>query len=513
LPFGGSDGGGDGTNLTASITLPFSKQNAQISGRLVDVSGEAVDSASVVITQRLPVSFEADGTLGDVLDLRVDTVTTTEPGAFSFENVEASTEAYLLYGASGRALGRDPATGVFRTPAASNGSAALDRGTRSISPPPFEATLMQPKRGTDLDSGTPTFTFHFSLPVAETPFTNTSRPFGDGAIRDFVRLTDTGAKRLRSSGDHELSLSFNADRTELQVTPADPLPDGRTYTLDMAAFDQDAFESPYGQAVANAGAFSGSEAVDVSVGINQSTPATPSLSFATASGNQPPENGPPLDYGDDISVDLEADHSGSPVEIKSYELYVKSGDGAFQPESVLSEEDFTFFGGDTVEFILSFQNQGDDPLNNFVGPNGGYNEKQVKVRAVSINNRRSDFSAPLTIADQNRLNLLQAEVTDADNDGEQELLATFNEPVEPSSISASAFTVLRDGAPLSGVIDEAARRTFEGSGQEVVLEVASSYTPNEGFADDELRADDGAATDLAGNDVDTDGGANVVNIP
>ena len=174
-------------------------------------------------------------------------------------------------------------------------------------------------------------------------------------------------------------------------------------------------------------------------------------------------------------------------------------------------EDFTPDGSNQVEFRISFLDQGEGPLNNFVGPEGGYNEKQVKVRAVSINNVRSDFSNTLTIADENRLNITSAVVQDTDDDGEDEIVAEFNEPVEGGSIAVDAFTLLRNGSALSGVIQTAESQYFDGD--EVVLEITDSYTPNDGGSNDELRANTGGLTDLVGNGIDSDGNANVVNIP
>ena len=329
-------------------------------------------------------------------------------------------------------------------------------------------------------------------------------------MRDFFRIERTGAKR-RASGDLEIDLSFNDDRTELTVSTVDALQDGSEYEFDADAFEESEFKSVYGQSLANGSEFSDGNAIDFSVGINESTPAQPTFSFTTDDGNQPTDNGTPFDYGDDFSARFELPATDPNVELKEYEVFVKSGDGDFEPVDTAPLDGFTPDGSDQVEFRITFANSGSDVVNNFVGPEGGYNEKQVRVRAVSINNVRSDPSNTLTIADQNRLNIQSSVINDTDNDGEDELVATFNEPVDPSTISTGAFTILRNSSPLSGVIESVDSQYFDG--EEVVLELSDSYTPNDGVSNDELRANTGGVTDLAGNGIDDDSNANVVNIP
>ena len=90
-------------------------------------------------------------------------------------------------------------------------------------------------------------------------------------------------------------------------------------------------------------------------------------------------------------------------------------------------------------------------------------------------------------------------------------MASFNEPVEPTSITSGAFTILRDGSELPGIIENVESQYFDG--EEVVLEISDNYTPNDGSSNDELRANTGGVTDLVGNGIVDDGNANVVNIP
>ncbi|MFB6248890.1 MAG: hypothetical protein ABEL97_10005 [Salinibacter sp.] len=510
LPYGGSEEGGSANNLTAGVTIPVSPLNAEINGRINDVDGNPLSGANVVLVQRLPLRFDAAGSPSDFTDVQVDTATTGEDGSYTFSGAEASSSAYLLVSANGQTIGRDPGSGYFTVPASGSGAATVDRGASAVTPPSFRATLVSPERGTDLDQDSVEFTFQFNAPVAEAPFTSTDAPFGNGTMRDVLNVKRVGPKR-RVSGDLELELSFNDDRTELTVSTVDSLRDGSEYEFDASAFGDDRFESAYGQSVANAGDFSGGAAIAFSVGIDESAPSAPTLEFATDDGTQPTEGGTPYDYGDDFSAQFRVPAPSSGPELKGYEVFVKSGDGDFKPIDTATFDAFEFDGSGRVEFQASFRDPGDDPLNNFVGSNGGYNEKQLKVRAISINNVRGEFSNTLTIADQNRLDVRSASIEDADDDGEDELVAEFNEPVATGSISAGVFTVLRDGSELSGVIQGAERPPF--TGEKVVLEISDSYTPNDGFSNDELRADTGGVTDLAGNGIDDDGGANVVNIP
>ena len=310
-------------------------------------------------------------------ELPVPSATTGEDGSYTFSGAEASSSAYLLVSANGQTIGRDPGSGYFTVPASGSGAATVDRGASAVTPPSFRVTLVSPERGTDLDQDSVEFTFQFNAPVAEAPFTSTDAPFGNGTMRGVLNVKRVGPKR-RVSGDLELGLSSNDDRTELTVSTVDSLRDGSEYEFDARAFGDDRFESAYGQSVANASNFS-----------------------------------------------------------------------------------------------------------------GGYNEKHLKVRAISINNVRGEFSNTLTIADQNRLDVRSASIEDADDDGEDELVAEFNEPVATGSISAGVFTVLRDGSELSGLIQGAERPPF--TGEKVVLEISDSYTPNDGFSNDELRVPTPAA--------------------
>lgn len=510
LPYGGSEDGGSANNLTASVTIPVSRLNANIQGRVNDTEGSPLSGADVVLVQRLPLSFNAGGDPSDFTDVQVDTATTGDDGTYAFNGAEASTDAFLLVTMNGTQIGRDPNSDYFRIPASSGSSVGVDRGETGITPPPFTVSLSDPERGADLGEDNASFVFHFNTPVADLPFTSTDTPFSNGSMRDFFRIERTGAKR-RASGDLEIDLSFNDDRTELTVSTVDPLQDGSEYEFDADAFEESEFKSVYGQSLANGSEFSDGNAIDFSVGINESTPAQPTFSFTTDDGNQPTDNGTPFDYGDDFSARFELPATDPNVELKEYEVFVKSGDGDFEPVDTAPLDGFTPDGSDQVEFRITFANSGSDVVNNFVGPEGGYNEKQVRVRAVSINNVRSDPSNTLTIADQNRLNIQSSVINDTDNDGEDELVATFNEPVDPSTISTGAFTILRNSSPLSGVIESVDSQYFDG--EEVVLELSDSYTPNDGVSNDELRANTGGVTDLAGNGIDDDSNANVVNIP
>lgn len=507
LPYGEE---GAANNLTASVTIPISRLNASISGRLSDTDGDALASTQVMLVQRLPLAFDASGQPTNFVDVQVDSARTNGEGRYAFSGAEASSEAFLRYRMNGQSLGRDPANGYFQVPAGQGGSVSVDRGEKSVTPPPFEARLVAPERGADVEEDSVSFVFRFSAPVADNPFTATDAPFGDESMRDFFELQRLGPK-TRSTGDLELDLSFNSDRTQLTVSTAEPLQDGSRYEMDVAAFSESGFESLYGQPVSNGGDFTGPDAIAFSVGINESAPATPTLQFLTDDGTQPEDNGTPLDYGDDFSVRFRVPATDPNVELKEYEVFVKSGDGDFEAIDTAPLDDFTPDGSNQVDFRVTFQGDGDDPLDNFVGSQGDYNEKQIRVRAVSINNVRSDFSNTLTIADQNRLNIASANIQDTDDDGEDELVAEFNEPVESTTIAVGAFTVLRDGSELSGVLEDAESQFFNGT--EVVLEISDSYTPNDGFSNDELRADVGGVTDLANNGIDDDSNANVVNIP
>jgi len=186
LSYGESGDGASGNNLTASVTLPISPLNASVSGRVNDVDGDPLSSVSVALVQRLPLGFDAAG----------------EPS--SFTDVESTTDAFLLLRAGDDEIGRDPASDYFRIPATTGTTVRVDRGAVEASPPAFEARLVSPERGVDLDATSVEMRFAFTAPVKDTPFADPTRPFGDGAMRDLIRIENDGRK-LRSTGDLELT--------------------------------------------------------------------------------------------------------------------------------------------------------------------------------------------------------------------------------------------------------------------------------------------------------------------
>ena len=166
-------------------------------------------------------------------ELPVPSATTGEDGSYTFSGAEASSSAYLLVSANGQTIGRDPGSGYFTVPASGSGAATVDRGASAVTPPSFRVTLVSPERGTDLDQDSVEFTFQFNAPVAEAPFTSTDAPFGNGTMRGVLNVKRVGPKR-RVSGDLELGLSSNDDRTELTVSTVDSLRDGSEFNEPVA---------------------------------------------------------------------------------------------------------------------------------------------------------------------------------------------------------------------------------------------------------------------------------------
>ena len=145
---------------------------------------------------------------------------------------------------------------------------------------------------------------------------------------------------------------------------------------------------------------------------------------------------------------------------------------------------------------------------------GSYGDVQFTVRAVSINNERSAFSDTLTIADNDSLTVVDrgnrnTEYTDTDTDGNPvELTVEFEEPVDESTVAADQFSLDNAGSgglTIESVAEVNNTKISAGATGEVVLEISGSSSTT---SDDVLTVNAEGVTDLAGNPVDVEGGAN-----
>jgi hypothetical protein len=155
----------------------------------------------------------------------------------------------------------------------------------------------------------------------------------------------------------------------------------------------------------------------------------------------------------------------SAAQVKGYEVYYRSqnqagrtgtGDQFVQAIEVFPSADFEDFE-DAAGIIPASAVESDGDLDftvrvneyPFAGDGGSYGPIEWKVRAVSINNVRSDFTDVITTGD-NIMPELRSAYKRENNSGEVEsVVLRFIEALDSGTVSTSAFTVLEDGNVLS----------------------------------------------------------------
>ncbi len=531
----GSGGDDAATNLAASVTLPLSKTNGTVTGRAFTDSGPLND-AEIGFVQTLPVQFDGDGNATQTAEVLTTTATTDSTGTFTLNDVEVGTDFDL-------AVRIGNSSDVFASgtvPATEDATVQVGETNVTNTVTPFRLTDVSPAPNTDVSTATPTLTFTFNRPVIENEFTREDASGNvDGTLVEELNLSPEIAKDLRRDGNLPIDISFDSTRTKLTVTPSEPLEDGFIYEHDAAGFTDARFTDAYGIPLDNptVGDFL------FSVGLDENPPATPSVSFQ--SGNKPT-----LDYDTqtEITAELQVDVDNSEAEVKGYEVFARTVDlteertgtgdqfkqitdatdlnpdassAEFKDANGIIPANEAEFG--TLEFSADIDeifNGDDTPLH---ADDGTYGAIEWKVRAVSINNVRSDFTSVITTPDNVRpdLRTTQAQgfgnfnrgayTADDDGDGDEELIVQFDEPVDESTVAsdASQFTVYEDGTTnerqgaLSGV--NRIENKVDPNNDEasvVVIEIdESNYTPTTG---DDLVIEDTEAdgvTDLAGNPV------------
>lgn len=504
----GSESGGTG-GLRAGMTFPLSKANGSISGKLTlnTSNGEVpLDQGPVVLEQTVPVRFDAEGREQELITTTtVDT--SSADGTFSFSNALVNRRADLFL-----ALEGSPRTRVVsnqEVPA--NNPVELNE---TVNPPNFKVIDVTPSEGVDADTTHPSFTFTFNRPVA-------SNQFVSAELSERLWIEPGNAKALTSNGDIPVDMSINGDRTELTVTAAEALQDGYNYDHEAPGFtNDDGFTDKYGVTLDNPSR----GYIQFSVGINNSVPATPALSFN-------PDDGDVQDDGSlepgvynyshfQIWAPLQVDEvDNSNVEVKAYEVYARSQN---QAGRTATGDEFERVG--TVDVEQDSEEDGfddgayefDETLRNhpFEGDDGSYGPVEWTVRAVSINNERSAFSDTLVTPDNDSLSLDQGSTlyNDTDGDGDEELVVTFTEPVDPSSVDNNSpgnqFSIDNGGSgnlSVDAVAEINNTKASNGAEGEVIIELSGSSGTT---GDDVLTVKKDGATDLAGNPADVEGNAN-----
>lgn len=390
-----------------------------------------------------------------------------------------------------------------------------------------------PEVGADLETTDTSFTVTFTRPVDSSEFTRTDvEPgTGDRHLVDHIGFFPMGGKDLTPGNTLPIDIEFEEDRKELTLTPQESLEDGIVYRLDLGDMSSDRgfydprFKSENGGRYAENPNFDENLNFSYSVGMSDGQPATPSMSFADQDGDDETINDEgELDYraNQTVRAELQVDEvDNSGAEVKGYEVYYRSqnqvgrtgGGDQFVKATVVDPEaeasDFedhdgiipadAAFGGDgPVGFSVWVF---DYPL---AAKDGSYGPIEWKVRAVSINNIRGDFSDVLTTGDNVLPRLTDAEEGIVNDAGDVETIDVFfSEALDAGTVNSNRFTVEDNEGSTVDLDDANVENEHPSDGDSHVELTLSSPTESVDNYDVEVDDDDTTepVTDLAGNGV------------
>ncbi|MCS3639844.1 carboxypeptidase-like regulatory domain-containing protein [Salinibacter ruber] len=523
LAYGNNETGA--VELGANITFPLQKNNGSLSGQLkAEDSGGNVTgplrNTELRASQTISAGFnpEEDATSGT---LTVTATTTTDgQGSFTFENlvVGDSTTLYARFNDGSET------EIVSEQPIPDEGSAASVEA--SVSPPALTATL-DPAPETDFGTTEPEWTLTFNRPVAGVTTDD---------VEDALSINESNITTKAVDGSGNVELDVSATTTEggaiesVSWSVAQPLSDGIDFEVGYGGLFGQIVGAQYGVNVTEVNPSSASSSpLSYSIGANTNAPATPSVSFQPSALDDDGElTAGSFNYNDvTVTALLQVDEvDNSDAEVKGYEVFYssqyiredRSEPGTqFQQLGGITSVSNAEFGNGRLTLSRSTPSPSRDfRAFPFAAEDGSYGDVQFTVRAVSINNERSAFSDTLTIADNDSLtvNKGNTEYTSDDTDGNPvELTVEFDEPVDESTVAADQFSL--DNAGSGGLTIESVAEvnntkisTPTGPGNatgEVVLEISGSSSTT---SDDVLTVNAEGVTDLAGNPVDVEGGAN-----
>ncbi|WP_263786196.1 hypothetical protein [Salinibacter grassmerensis] len=388
-----------------------------------------------------------------------------------------------------------------------------------------------PEVGADVESTDASITVTFTDPVVENEYTRTDVEArgGNRHLIDKIGVYPDRAKDLSPNGSLPISLSFNDDRTRLTITPERGLQDGFIYTLYVGDVENSngvydpRFKSEDGARFAPNPNFPPEE-FEFSVGLSEEPPVVPSVSFDSESAdvtNGRIEDGT-FNYDDSrVTIPLQIDDiDDSAVEVKGYEVYYRSqnqvgrfgNDDQFTKASAVRPQASSSDFEDASGIVPTRAVEADGDLDftatvrdyPFAGNGGAYGPIEWKVRAVSINNVRGDFSDVVTTEDNTQPDLESASYRYGDRPDNRSIEVEFSEPLDGETVSPRAFKVTEDnGTPvrLSGTnLENAELGRRDGATVEITL---VNPIPRRDLRDVEVN-DAGTSspvTDLAGNEV------------
>jgi len=466
LVFGRDDGGsGAANNLGASVTFPLAKVTGSVEGTLVSEAGLPVTSAEVQLYQDLDLRFGDDGGSVDGDVVKVATDTSGEDGSFAFGRVEEAS-TYSLRAKVGEEPQSDfldiSGTGdpiLRELPPSSEGNAEdqLEEVTVPNEALPALTATLEPAIGTDFDTKKPEWTLTFSRPAAGvTP----------AAIEEEISINE-GSIQTKAVGPLG-EIDIEADTTQASGggvsaaswTVADSLSDGIEFEVERGNLFGAIAGARYGAPLASVNGAAPSSlpfALDYSIGADRSAPATP---VAGADGNvrvEPceiclavvPEF---ADYsGESTAANIFIEVDNSQAEVKAYEFFVRPVErredetvaNQFAQAFTLNVDSRSEFGEIENDFLFASSFFGGVRFP-FATDDGAYGPIEWKVRAVSVNNVRSEFSEVQTLGDA-----VSPRIGAADgNVGDNSVTIFTNEPLvrspDANSAENTANYTLRD---------------------------------------------------------------------
>lgn len=435
LNFEGTGGDGAATHLVSDVTIPLSEQAVKLKGTAHTPNGAVIAGVQVELYQEFnPIINGSSNTQTNML---VDSAITDSKGNFQFTRVEEKANVWLRF-----IDDSDPTkvinyeySDIDETPAADGTVPVMDLGvikvTSSNETGAFYITKVTPTPGSDINSADTSFVYHFNRSVDRNPYTRADLGFGNGTFKDDISFSDQGPKK--APGDVEFSVSWADNRKTLVVTPAG-LEDAHKYELNMAALNNSDFVDEFGNTLDFAASPYDSTKVvslDFSTNLNNSKPHTPRVTATNASD---------IDYNDgDATLSWNVDESS--VEVKEYEIWEKTGEGAYELLTTVDRDAAAF--GEISDFTYASVSSYSDPLVLLGGTGGNIPDesitKSIKVRAISKNLREGDFSNEITFADS-----IKPDITGANYPGGDTLTISFGEPMIKSQVEDTTHYSFED---------------------------------------------------------------------
>lgn len=419
----------------------------------------------------------------------------------------------------------------------------------------LQLSSMTPSLGADVDEAQPTVQLKFSQAIVENEYTADTVSQRDGDVRtnpggngvgnrrlvDGIRLVPDQAKDLTPSNSIPVNIEWKEDRTRLDITPTEDLQDGYIYTLSLGqqsptptgVYDN-RFKSQSGNLFNNlvSNPEYDASALSFSVGLDESAPGVPKVIFEDqgsapnqVAGETIAEAGN-LDYTDgtvvaELAIDNVDDVDGS--EIKGYEVYyrtqnqtdrngagdqfVKATDAQLSNTTNQFEDsagivpassaadDGENFDDNEVEFTVTLN---DTPLAN---DDGTYGPIEWKVRAVSINGVRGDFTSVITTEDNEDPDV--EPTSSSSNSVDDEITLEFDEALSSSTATNTANYSLNEDSgtgPALSISGISIDNDVAGDAT-VTIQTAEFDGVDEPI---EVTLDD-SIQDLQGNSLDLDG--------